>query len=84
MKPKIATVIVRVGGMVREAFKKEEIQCTFSLRRMIDWAELMVRHKDPVKAAEAAIFSKVMPEDAEVIKGIISRVMVGNKTAASK
>lgn len=84
MNTKIAKVIVRVGGMIREAFKKEEIQCTFSLRRMIDWAELMVRHKDPLKAAEPAIFSKVLPEDAEVIKGIIKRVMVGNKKTSEE
>lgn len=75
---KIATVIVRVGGMIREAFNKEEVQCTFSLRKMIDWAELMVRHKDPMKAAKTSIINKALPEDAEVIKGIIQRVMVGS------
>jgi cobaltochelatase CobS len=79
MNVKIAAVIVKVAGMVRAAFEKEEISCTFSLRRMIDWAELMVRHRDPMKAAEASIFSKVSREDAEIIKGLITRVMVGNK-----
>jgi cobaltochelatase CobS len=81
MNTKIATVIVRVGNMIREAFRKEEIACTFSLRRMIDWAELMVRHREPLKAAEASIFSKISPEDAEVITGIIKRVMVGQPSA---
>lgn len=77
MNVKIATVIVRVGNMIREAFKKEEITCTFSLRRMLDWAELMVRHRDPIRAARTSIFSKVSKEDATVIEGIIKRVMVG-------
>ncbi len=75
MTLKITPMIVKVVNMVREAFKKEEIQCTFSLRRAIDWAEMMVRHKDPMKAAESTIFAKVSREDGEVIKGIIQRVM---------
>lgn len=77
--PKIANVVTRVAGMVREAFNKEEIGCTFSTRRVLDWCELMVRYKNPLKAAEVAIFSKVSREDAEIIKGIIQRVMLGNK-----
>lgn len=76
--PKIANVIVRVAGMVREAFNKEEISCTFSTRRVLDWSELMIRYKNPLQAADVAIFSKISREDTEVIKGIISRVMVGN------
>jgi cobaltochelatase CobS len=75
---KIATIAVRVANMVRKAFKEETVQCTFSLRRLIDWSELMIRYKDPLKAAETSIFSKVTDEDAEVIKGIIQHVMVGN------
>jgi len=75
---KIATVIVKVAGMIRESFNKEEIQCTFSLRRMLDWAKLMERYRDPMKAAQTSIVNKISPEDAEVIKGIIQRVMIGN------
>lgn len=77
---KICTIAVRVANMVRKAFKEETIQCTFSLRRLIDWSELMVRHKDPLKAAETSIFSKISDEDAEVVKGIIQHVMVGQST----
>jgi cobaltochelatase CobS len=83
MTPKVAAVIVRVGNMIRESFKKEEVSCTFSLRRMLDWAELMIRHKDPVKAAECSIFAKISREDAEVVRGIISRVMVSQKAETS-
>lgn len=81
-KERIAGVIVRVANMIRESFKNEEITCTFSTRRMLDWADLMIRYKDdpqaPFRAAESAIFSKVSREDAEVIRGIIQRIMVGN------
>lgn len=79
LTPKAAKVIVQVGNLIRESFKKEDIQCTMSLRRLIDWSELMVRHKNPLKAAAPTIFSKVSAEDAKVIEGIIKRVMVGNK-----
>lgn len=68
-------VIVKVVGMVRKAFLEEEVGCTFSTRRTIDWADLMLRHKDPIKAAEVAIFSKINRTDAEVVRGIIQRVM---------
>jgi len=73
----ISDKIVEVGNLVREAFEKEELNCTFSLRRLSDWARLMMRSKDPLKAAEAAIFSKVNSDDKDVIKGLITRVMYG-------
>lgn len=71
----LAKPIVRVANDIRQAFLKEEVSCTFSTRRVIDWTELMVRLKDPIAAAEIAVFSKVSDEDKEVIKGIISRVL---------
>lgn len=74
MNVRITTVLVQVASMVREAFEKEEVSCTFSLRRLIDWTEMMVRHRDPLKAAENTVFSKIAREDAEVIRGIIQRV----------
>lgn len=78
MTMRITPAIIKVVNMVREAHKKEEVQCTFSLRRAIDWAEMIVRHRDPLKAAENTIFSKISRQDAEVIKGIIQRVMAIN------
>lgn len=72
---KLAAPIVRVANEIRQAFLKEEISCTFSTRRLIDWAELMLRTRNPLKAADIAIFSKISEEDAEVVKGIIVRVM---------
>lgn len=76
MSPVIAQPIVRVMNAVRAGFEKEELACTFSLRRGLEWAELMVRYKHPMKAAEVAIFSKVSKEDAAVVQGIIKRLMV--------
>ena len=75
LKLQVTTVIVKVVNMVRDAHKREEVACTFSTRRAIEWAELMVRHRHPMKAAEASIFAKISREDTEVIRGIIKRVM---------
>lgn len=78
----IATVIVEVGNMIRASFLKEELSTSFSTRKLLDWTELMVRFKDPEKAADVAIYSKI-EDDAEIesIRGIIQRVM---KTKPSK
>jgi len=85
MTPKVAGVIVRVANMIRDSFKAEEVQCTFSTRRMLDWAEMMIRYKEhadaPFRAAQATIFSKVSKEDAEVIRGLIQRIMIGGPTS---
>jgi cobaltochelatase CobS len=84
MTMKITPAIVTVANMVRKAHREEQVSCTFSLRRAIDWAQAMVRHKDPVRAAQSTIFSKVSKEDATVIEGLIRRVMLGNKTTEGK
>jgi cobaltochelatase CobS len=76
---RVAQRVVGVANMIREAFEKEEVSCTFSTRRLIDWSELLIRHRDPVKAAECSIFAKVSKEDAAIIKGIITRVMMGEE-----
>jgi len=76
LNERITTKIVGVANMIRESFEKEDIQCTFSTRRVIDWCEQMIRHKDPLKAGASTIFSKVSKEDAEVIKKTIKRTMV--------
>lgn len=75
MTVRITEVLVKVANMVREGFEKEELSCTFSLRRLIDWTEMLLRHQDggPIKAAENTLFSKVSKDDAEVIRGAIQR-----------
>ena len=75
----VSIKIVAVANAIRKAFEEEAIQSPFSTRRLIDWTEKMVRFKDPMRAAESTIFSKVNREDAEVIKGIIVRMMDPNR-----
>jgi len=77
MTDRIAKQIVFIANKVRDSFKKEEISCTFSTRRLLDWGKKMIRHRDPIKGAQSTVFSKISREDAEVIRGIIIRRMRG-------
>lgn len=78
--------IVEIAGLVREAFRKEDVSTTFSTRRLIDWTELTIRKARQLKAenkkgaahllaADIALFSKMSEEDAEVVRGIINRTI---------
>ncbi len=75
MSERVATFIVKVATAVRAAFQNEEIGCTFSLRRMLDWGEKIIETKDHITSAESTIINKLPPEDGEVVRGIIQRVM---------
>jgi len=74
-KIQLADSLVRVANMARSAFEREELSHVFSLRMLIDWGEMFLRTKDAIEAAEVSIFSKVSPEDAQVIKGLINNVI---------
>lgn len=75
LAPETATIMVKVANMVRDAFQKEEITCTFSTRRLIDWAEMFKRNANMKKAAQNVIYSKISFEDSKVIEGYLSRLV---------
>lgn len=82
----VAKELVKVATMVRKSFLEEQVSCTFSTRRLIDWGEMIMRYKalkadSPFKAAQATIFSKISKEDAMVIDGYMRRVLLGNTTS---
>ena len=80
--------LVQVAAECRKAFANEDVQFPFSFRMLADLGERLmlkkqIARKKNVKwsaeqyfhgAADIAIYSKVTPEDAEFVKGIISRV----------
>lgn len=63
--------MVAVAGDCRAAFERQELSCTFSTRRLIDWATLTIRHLDPLAAAEPVILAKINPTDAALIRALI-------------
>ena len=67
----LADTLATIAAECRAAFLREDLSSAFSTRRLIDWAELMLRTGDPERAAEPAIYAKVAPEDAAFIRAIV-------------
>ncbi len=62
--------MVRVAEDVRAAMANDKVFCTFSTRRLIDWAR-MATHFGPMESARNTVLSKVSPFDAQVVEDII-------------
>ncbi|CAB3793508.1 AAA family ATPase [Paraburkholderia fynbosensis] len=67
----LATTLAAIAADCRAAFAREDLSSAFSTRRLLDWAELRLRTGDPERAAAPAIYAKVSPEDAALIRGIV-------------
>ena len=67
----LAVTLAAIAADCRAAFAREDLTSAFSTRRLLDWAELMLRTGDPERAAGPAIYAKVSPEDAALIRGIV-------------
>lgn len=66
----VAERMVRVAEDVRAAMANDKVFCTFSTRRLIDWARMATKF-DPLESARSTVLSKVSPFDAQVIEDII-------------
>lgn len=71
LTPVIAQTLAAIAADCRAAFAHEDLASAFSTRRLIDWAELMLRTGDVERAAGPAIYAKVSAEDAALIRSII-------------
>ncbi len=71
LTPAIAHTLAAVAADCRAAFARGDLASAFSTRRLIDWAELMLRTGDVERAAGPAIYAKVSAEDAALIRSII-------------
>jgi cobaltochelatase CobS len=79
----LATTLAAIAADCRAAFAREDLSSAFSTRRLLDWAELMLRTADPERAAGPAIYAKVSPEDAALIRGIIRHHIAPAASASS-
>lgn len=66
------SAIVRIAHDVRGQLRKEEIACTLSTRRCLQWAKAMMAFH-PLHAAELTILNKLSQEDYAVLQGVIKR-----------
>ncbi|AME25653.1 MULTISPECIES: AAA family ATPase [Burkholderiaceae] len=69
--PPMANTLAAIAADCRAAFAREDLASAFSTRRLLDWADLMLRSGDPERAAGPAIYAKVSAEDAALIRSII-------------
>jgi cobaltochelatase CobS len=76
--PALAQTLAAIAADCRAAFAREDLASTFSTRRLIDWAELMLRTGDVERAAGPAIYAKVSAEDAALIRSIIRHHAIFN------
>lgn len=68
-----ALMLVRSAHMVREAFDRGEVSCTFSTRRLVAWAEKTQRYGNARRGARVAVLNKLSREDAVFVDGVIQR-----------
>lgn len=80
--------MVKFANAVRKAFKEGEIGMTFSTRDAINLLDLTTylggTHENLLLALEYCITNKMMPEDAEAVKGIFQRAMQVIETSDKK
>ncbi len=64
------TRMVRAANDVRAAIHAEKIYCSFSTRRVIDWARMACTF-GPLEAARYVVLNKINRYDAQVVEDII-------------
>jgi cobaltochelatase CobS len=73
----IAKKMCEVAKKVRAGLGNDECYCTFSTRRVLNWAALTVKLGDQKKAAQFAVLQRLSDEDRVYVAGVIQRVMGG-------
>jgi len=71
LTPSMAYTLAAIAADCRAAFAREDLASAFSTRRLLDWAQLMLRNGDPQRAAEPTIYAKVSAADAALIRSVI-------------
>jgi hypothetical protein len=64
--------IVRIANETRNQLKNEELSCTFSTRRCLQWAEAMTCFH-PLRAARMTVLNKLNVDDYKVLEGVVQR-----------
>jgi cobaltochelatase CobS len=68
----IAAGMVSVATDIRKALQEETLCCTFSTRRLVNWARKFVSLGNINKAAEVAILNR-LSDDRKIVEEIIQR-----------
>jgi len=68
-----AEKMVCVANMARQAMKEEKLYCTFSTRKLLNWATLVMNDVSMLNAFEVTVLSKVVNADAKVLAEMFQR-----------
>jgi cobaltochelatase CobS len=79
----LAQTLAAIAADCRAAFLREDLASAFSTRRLLDWAELMLRTGDAERAAGPSIYAKVSAEDAALIRSIVRHHVIFDASQAS-
>ena len=70
-----AKQMVKVAHEVRQGYDMQACYCTFSTRRLINWANATVSLGDMRRGLTVSVLSRLRPEDREYVRGIAQRVL---------
>jgi cobaltochelatase CobS len=67
-----------VAKKIRDGRENDECTCTFSTRRILNWATLALKLGDNAKAAKFSVLQRLGSDDREYVGGVMQRVMGGD------
>lgn len=70
--PDILGGMIKIANETRTQLKNEQLSCTFSTRRLLQWANAMGEFM-PLHAARLTVLNKLNAEDYKVLEGVIKR-----------
>lgn len=73
----MAKKLVEAATLVRNGWQASECDCTFSTRRLINWALLAKRFGKPWVAAKYSVLDRLGDDDRKYVAGIMQRVVGG-------
>lgn len=72
MDPDLLVGMIKIANETRTQLKNEQLSCTFSTRRLLQWATAMGEFM-PLHAARLTVLNKLNAEDYKVLEGVIRR-----------
>jgi cobaltochelatase CobS len=73
-----ARAMCSVAKKIRDGADNDECNCTFSTRRILNWATLSVKLSDTARGARLAVLGRLGSDDRAYVRGVMQRVLGGD------